>query len=259
MCELFGFTGAKQKDVRQELTEFFRHSIIHSSGWGMADFSPTDGQRRIRFYTEPVSARKSTFVSSLLQQPVSCQNVMAHIRRATVGGISSKNCHPFVRVDVSGRQWHLIHNGTIFSGLLLMPYRKKQEGDTDSERILLYLIDQMDAAITKKGAALNSFERFRVVEQMISALSYRNKLNLIIYDGSQMYVHVNMKDTLYSRETEEGTCIATVPLTEEKWEPLPLTTLQVFQNGQLKYRGKNHHNEYIDTIHLTDMSYEYNI
>lgn len=246
-------------DVRVELAEFFAHSIQHASGWGMADFSPADDQRRVCFYTEPVSARESRFVHSLLQQDVSCQTMMAHIRRATVGGISDKNCHPFMRTDNSGRTWHLVHNGTIFSGLLLMPYRNKQQGDTDSERILLYLIDQINEATAKKGAPLNGFERFRVVEQMISVLSYRNKLNLIIYDGEQMYVHVNMKDTLYSRETAEGICFATVPLTQEIWEPLPLTTLQVFQDGKLKYRGKDHHNEYVDAIHLTNMSYEYHI
>ena len=54
--------------------------------------------------------------------------------------------------------------------------------------------------------------------------------------------------------------IATVPLDEDSmWEALPLSTLLVYRSGELLYKGKNHHNEYIDVIGASLQKYEYHI
>lgn len=255
MCELFGFSSGCEMNMKQYLTEFFSHSTQHPNGWGLAEFK---GDAPI-LRTEPISAYKSTLLHKIIEEGISAKILMAHIRKATVGGIRPENCHPFFMRDNMGNGWTLMHNGTIFSGLELIPYTSKQKGDTDSERILMYLIDKINDAAEKRENGLNSFERFKVVEQMISELSYRNKLNLIIFDGNQMYVHVNMKDTLFYQEETGGICFATVPLNNRKWEPVPLTSLLVYRDGHLKYKGKNHHNEYVDAMNSISASYSYNI
>lgn len=255
MCELFGFSSQHCRNISNELKEFFSHCVEHPNGWGLARVSGAS----VSIHTEPVTASDSGLLPKLLEDNAASQTVLAHIRRATVGGVNLKNCHPFVRTDNMGRMWLLIHNGTIFSGMKLIRYQTKQDGDTDSERILLYLVDQIDEQAARKGCELNSFERFKVVERVIAELSYRNKLNLIIYDGQQMYVHVNMKDTLFIKTGENTVMFATVPLDEQGWEGLPLTTLFVYQEGKLVYRGKNHHNEYIDMTNTVAQQYDYNI
>ena len=255
MCELLGFSSRRKQNIDGYLHTFYSHCVNNPSGWGLAAF---DGQDS-RLYTEPVSADDSPLLPQILEKGIEAPTVLAHLRKATVGGIKPANCHPFVQKDSQGMQWTLMHNGTIFSGLELLPYQEKQVGDTDSERILLYLVDRINGEIGRKGCELNAFERFKVVEQMIDKLSYRNKLNLIIYDGEQMYVHVNMEGTLFYKSDESSTLFATVPLDEQGWEPLPLTTLFVYQNGKLQYRGKNHHNEYIDVIGASVQQYDYNI
>ena len=41
--------------------------------------------------------------------------------------------------------------------------------------------------------------------------------------------------------------LATVPLSEEAWQPLPFTRLMAFYNGRLLKTGTNHENEYIES------------
>jgi glutamine amidotransferase len=250
MCELFGYSSRKEKDLKPYLKEFFRHSVRHPNGWGLATF---DGG--VKVHTETVSAVKSERLPALLEELPDCKVLLAHIRRATIGGVKPENCHPFVRTDFAGRTWTLMHNGTVFDDSKLFPYQKVQIGDTDSERILLYLIDKMNEKIARSTTPLNSFERFRVVERVVDDLSYRNKLNLIIYDGSKCYVHVNMRDTLYVRKDEDGAMFATTPLEPQGWEPLPLNSVLVYEEGTLKYRGRDHHNEYLDVMGRVTLDY----
>ena len=253
MCELFGFSSRQGKSLKPYLREFFRHSVRHPNGWGLATF---DDGGEVKVQTETVSAEKSERLPGIIDALPESKVLLAHIRRATVGGVKPENCHPFVRTDAAGRTWTLIHNGTIFSGTELHPYRKQQVGDTDSERILLYLIDKMNQKLAGRSDPLNSFERFKVAEQVVYELSYRNKLNLLIYDGSKLYVHVNMRNTLSVRHEAGGALFATTPLEPQGWEPLPLTSLLVYEAGVLKYRGRDHHNEYLDVMGRITLDYD---
>ncbi len=254
MCELFGFSSPKDRDLTPYLTEFFRHSVTNPNGWGLVDFS--HGKPQIQ--TEPVAANQSRTVAGILRSPFVQKTALAHIRRATIGSVNSKNCHPFYRRDNYGREWLLMHNGTVFNGLPVYAFEGLVEGTTDSERILAHLILQVNAA-QQSGEALNSLQRFRLVEAMVSVLSERNKLNLILFDGQLMYVHTNMRGTLYYKEEDGGVVFATVPLDKGPWQEVPLSTLLAYQDGRLTYRGRAHHFEYIDPAINTSSTFDYNI
>lgn len=257
MCELFGFSSQTEKDLSAYLNEFFSHSDAHPNGWGLANFSDNNN---IELHTECVSANESNVLPKLLSENTIFSNVFAHIRRATIGNVRIENCHPFIESDSNGCKWTLMHNGTIFSGTELVPYQKIQKGSSDSERILLYLIDNINSEIRRNGRALGSYEKFKVVEKVISDLSYRNKINLIIYDGEQMYVHCNMKNTLFSKNIDGGVLFSTVPLDYSPiWQPVELTRLLVYKSGELIYKGKVHHNEYTDVMGLVPERYNYAI
>ena len=251
MCELFGFYANKEKRLQPYLTEFFRHSVRHPNGWGLATFE--NGEPNVR--TEMISAEKSGILPELVHSLPDSKLLLAHIRRATIGGVKPENCHPFVRTDVSGRTWTLMHNGTIFSGNELNRYMEIQNGDTDSERILLYLMDRINQKTDRTGLALSLEKRIETVEEAIRELSYRNKLNLLMYDGSVLYAHVNMLDTLFVRQEDGGVMISTTPLEASGWEPLPLNSLLVYNNGTLVYQGENHRNEYIDVMGRITLEY----
>lgn len=255
MCELFGFTSEYCKDLTPYLTEFFSHSTYHPNGWGIAKRNGA----KFDIQTEPVCANKSKIIGGIINSLQPQDFLLAHIRLATVGKIQKNNCHPFTGTDKSGRQWVLIHNGTIFNGTELFPYSEKQEGNTDSERILLYLIDQINYGIYKKGSGLNADERTKIIESIINTISRRNKLNLLITDGELLYVHTNMKNTLYYKDDSNSTMFATTPLGNELWHNVPMCTLHIYQNGKLKYSGKNHHNEYIESIQFINENSNFNL
>ena len=141
MCELLGFTSEKNTDISDYLRTFFSHSSSNPHGWGMMY---ENGSRII--LKEAVSAEQSSFLSDIIDSLSPQRNLLAHIRFATVGSINENNCHPFTGRDITGRQWTLIHNGTIYSGSRLIPYLNNQCGDTDSERLFLFLMDTLNNA-----------------------------------------------------------------------------------------------------------------
>ena len=124
-------------------------------------------------------------------------------------------------------------------------YKKVQEGETDSERVLLYIVDAINRKEIELGKELNQKERFELLDTLVCDVSRGNKLNLIIYDGDNFYVHTNEAHTLHQLETPEGRYFSTKPLSDEDWQPVPLTQLLAYQDGELVYQGTKHHHEYI--------------
>ncbi len=247
MCELFGLSGAEPVPVNKYLNELVKHSTDHPNGWGIAVFSGNG----VNVEKEPLPAYKSRYLKARLGHAFMARNMMAHIRLATIGYVDYENCHPFVRSDCTGRTWTLMHNGTIFDCPLLNEYVHSQEGRTDSERILLYLVDCIDMEIKKKGGDLSGSERFSVIDRVIGSISEGNKVNLLIYDGEIMYVHSNFRDSLFLKKTGNCTLIATAPPDNEEWEAVPLNRPLGYVDGERIYTGTGHGNEYIfDPEHM---------
>ena len=138
MCELLGLCAKAPVDVHGYLKSFYSHSVHHPHGWGL--MREQDGQTEI--IKEPVCATGSRIISETIRKTKPQTHMLAHIRLATVGAKKYNNCHPYTGFDTSGRQWTLIHNGTIYSGVQLAKYLSKQSGDTDSERVFLYMLDE---------------------------------------------------------------------------------------------------------------------
>ena len=242
MCELFGVSGQDSISVNHYLKEFTSHSTHHPNGWGMAIFY----DNAVNLEKEPIRACDSNYLRERLKHPFQTRTMMAHIRLATRGIMNYENCHPFVKRDDSDRAWTLIHNGTIFESKELDRYVGKQNGATDSERILLYLIDQINYKMREKGDDLMEEERFEVVDSMIHKISLHNKVNLLIYDGELFYVHTNLKNSLYQKQHKSAMIFATVPLDDEEWKPVEFMTLLAYQEGKLRFIGRKHENEYIE-------------
>ena len=241
MCELYGFSGKREKQLNRDLREFFGHSADHPDGWGLV--LPEGPCPYMKKAPEP--AFKSREVRDFLSGPRSARVCLAHIRQATIGYDEYCNTHPFLGTDISGRTWILIHNGTIFEGNLLSPYMYRQKGWTDSERILLCLIARMSAAARKAERQLEDGERFQVLETLVRELAPANKLNLLIYDGTLLYAHYNARGTLHVREEEDAVTFSTAPLAEGSWQEAPFCRLTAWKEGRLLYEGKEHEHEYI--------------
>lgn len=244
MCELLGINTNTAIDVNKYLYTFFSHSVNHPHGWGI--MRSVNG--RYTTFKEPVRAIDSGVITDITTKTEMQTNLLAHIRLATVGITKYNNCHPFTGLDLEGRQWTLIHNGTIYSGTMLMKYLNTQIGETDSERIFIYLLNEMNDAVKKNGAPLTKNQRFEIINRLVTELSPRNKLNLMIFDGDVLYVHKNMKDTLYFKEIFEGYVFSTQPLDDEKWSPFPTSQVIAYKNGAILFEGTPHGHEFVPTL-----------
>ena len=243
MCELFAFSSKKPKDLTDALTRFYARSVDQPNGWGLAEY---DDEGRMCMHKGPERAVDSIVLPRLIGEGIPRKRVLGHIRLATVGSINVNNCHPFVAYDGTGREWTLIHNGTVFNSAALIRYYRRQEGETDSERLLLYLMDLIDEKPRRVGHPLNKDERFDVIQSMLASIADRNKLNLFIYDSEQFYVHANNAPAmLYYLEDktpgDESLMFATQPFTEGDWKEVPKTRLLAFNDGKFTREGVNHH------------------
>ena len=242
MCELFGVTANRKIKINDLLSRFFEHSVEHRNGWGLA-FLDHDS---VSIEKEPIRASDSLYLKNRLTGRIETSRCMAHIRKATMGDVSFSNTHPFSKRDESGRTWVLVHNGTIFDSPVLSAYQYSQEGSTDSERILLYIVDQMNKHYIRE---LNSFdvnERIKLVDNIIRKIVPGNKLNIMLYDGDYFYVHKNEEGTLYKSEHSGSVIFSTHPLQDKGWEEVPQNRLMVYKDGELIHLGKRHEYTYVE-------------
>ncbi len=241
MCELLGFSSAKPADVRDYLREFYSHSERHPHGWGL--MRENGGHRDI--IKENCKASESIILGDIINGTSPQKNMLAHIRFATVGSIKYENCHPYSAKDLTGREWTLIHNGTIFSARDLIKYMNTQKGDTDSERLFLYLMDRVNEV--QGQSPLSAGKRFELVEEIIIKAAPRNKLNLMIFDGELLYVHKNMRDTMRYKHFSDGYIFSTTALGDD-WGDFPMAQLIAFRNGEIVFNGKTHDGIFVPTL-----------
>ena len=157
MCELFGVTANRRVKINELLKRFFEHSCDHRNGWGLAFLDDNS----VSIEKEPIRASDSLYLKNRLTGRIETARCMAHIRKATIGDVNFSNTHPFSKRDESGRIWVLVHNGTIFESPVLSAYQYKQEGTTDSERILLYIVDQVNKHYIREQNSFDANDRIR--------------------------------------------------------------------------------------------------
>ncbi len=129
----------KSQNALMEQSKGDMQGYAHGHGWGVADYpngSPiVEKHVWAAFHGEHFSRKAAR---------VYARTVVAHVRRATVGGTSIENTHPFHH----GR-WIFAHNGTIpnFDQVRAKMldhidplHRSEIKGTTDSEHVFRYLL-----------------------------------------------------------------------------------------------------------------------
>lgn len=213
---------------------------------------------------EPEPASDSSFVRFIESQPLTSTCIMAHVRYATAGAPSFANTHPFIR-ELGGQMHLFAHNGGlegIWDKISLQSGAYTPVGDTDSEFAFCVLLERL--APLWRGAigpaALQ--DRLRIVADTAAELARLGPANFLYSDGEVLFVHAHQRHwdegggrfseprppglSLTSRSDllakglhveaphseTDAICVASVPLTEEGWTPLPEGIVLALRQGR---------------------------
>lgn len=260
MCELFAMSSKVETSVSFSLAEFGQHggnTDIHGDGWGLATYEG----KIASVYREDEPAAFSQKLKFIQAHPFKTHCVISHIRRATVGEVALRNTQPFVR-HINGRSHVFAHNGdlaaiedkSIMNGCVL-------EGETDSERAFCYLISSL-APLWEAGTP-SLQDRSALVDKIFTELAELGIANFLYSDGDYLYAFANKRNQLNGNieppgmyflerqcrcdskalksagvdincDPQQVFLFASVPLTDEQWQPLAQCKLLVVENGDLK-------------------------
>ncbi len=250
MCELFAMSTRLPSTVTLSLEEFSHHggrTGPHKDGWGIAWYEQGD----VHLLKEATSASNSRTMQFIKDNPFHSDMVLCHIRKATQGDVASRNCQPSLRE--LGGVWHsFAHNGNL-KGLQDDARFKtgsyQSVGETDSEYAFCALMDRMQP-LWHSGQRPSYDARLAVVQAFAADLRNLGPANFLYSDGEVLFAHAHQRHQAdgtirapglwrLARHCAEGgvfegtgvhvaargaeqdvVLIASVPLTQENWQPL---------------------------------------
>ncbi|GEM_PF-3381013 len=138
-----------------------------------------------------------------LAETIHSRIVLFHARRRTVGDAEVINTHPFTY-----GKFMFIHGGTLrnwkaLEEALLPEWREKLQGDTDSERLFFFLLQNIE------GDILPGLKQ--AVEKVREITDY-DYMNFILSDGESLYAYSSGERPLYfwKGKVEEELCCSSL-------------------------------------------------
>jgi glutamine amidotransferase len=242
LCRLFAFSSDDEKNINEQLIQFFSGSKYHPHGWGLAVYKDN---KNLKIAKEPMEAKESKLCYEITNHSICTKLSLAHIRKATVGNVTLENTHPFVR-KLEDKKWIFCHNGTIdYPHWNLDGYKPK--GETDSEKIFCTILNNLPKKSKNIERVYNS------ILNTIGDISSYGKLITIFTDGERLFVYSNLEKHLYFLKGEKDILFSTKPLdNNQSWMPLPKDTLYVYKDGKNVFKSlvKNDKNKLYDNLIL---------
>lgn len=262
MCELFCLSSHFPTVATFSLAAFAQHGGKNGSaidGWGIALYD----RRDLRLYKEPEPASDSAWLDFIEGHGLASRILLSHIRHATRGAVSYANTQPFTR-ELGGRMHVFAHNGQldkIETRLAGGWERFLPLGETDSEIAFCILLERL-SALWRDGSTPPIEKRISVVARFAEALRALGPANFLYADGDAVFAHAHRRlqadGTISSpglwhlhracaidtdalpqagvtiepvSDGQRITLLASVPLTDEAWQPLAEGEVVVLQDG----------------------------
>lgn len=268
MCELFAVSSRLPTTVGFTLERLARRGGVegpHRDGWGVAFYD----ERDVFLLREPRAAAESELVQYIEQHAPPSRLVISHIRRATHGEPALRNTQPFIR-ELGGSTHVFAHNGEL-TGIErrrdFIPGRFRPIGDTDSELVFCSLLDRLDGLWSATGGLPALTDRLAIVAEFAAELRGFGPANFLYADGDALFAHAHKRIQpdghtgppglhLLQRHCEESasdlatsgvtlttvpqdTCLlASVPLTDESWQPLAEGEVITITHGRIVGRHR---------------------
>lgn len=251
MCELFAMSSRYPTSVGFSLETLARrggHDGPHKDGWGVAYFEDHD----VFLLRESSPAAESGLVRFMEKNGPPSNLVLSHIRLATQGEPALRNTQPFQR-ELGGRAHVFAHNGNmpgIKEKCCLDSQRFTPVGDTDSELAFCCLLERLGKLWDHSTDGAPSVDaRLEIVANFAAWLRPLGAFNFVYSDGDALFVHshrrtqsdgeirppglhllvrssneqavdLSQSGIMLAPVAQELALVASVPLTDEPWEPI---------------------------------------
>jgi predicted glutamine amidotransferase len=251
MCQLLGMNCNVPTDICFSFEGFRARggkTDEHRDGWGIAFFETLG----CRIFLDVNPSVNSAIAELVRHYPIRSKHVIAHIRKATVGGVALENCHPFQR-ELWGRYWVFAHNGDLpnFHPENAGVYRPV--GQTDSERAFCLILETLRQTFPDQKPPLHQL--YTALKDITTTIAAWGTFNYLLSDGEHFFAHSSTKLCYIVRQApfaaahlidedltvdfqelttahDRVAVIATTPLTDnEVWTLIQPGELLVFQDG----------------------------
>lgn len=263
MCELFCMSSRQPTLATFTLDRFAARGGLDGrtiDGWGLAFYDAGD----LRLYREPEPARDSLWLQYVQRRHLPARILLSHIRHATRGAVTLANTQPFAR-EIGSRMHCCAHNGRLEAlgaqqTRALRRYRPL--GDTDSELAACMLFERMAALWDEWSAPPPLAERAAEFSTFATEMRALGPANFLYSDGITLFAHGHRRtqadghvappglwqlqrhcavDPAASVEAgvrldsagsaQDIALVASVPLTDENWQPLAEGQTLIIENG----------------------------
>ncbi|MES2525551.1 MAG: class II glutamine amidotransferase [Bdellovibrionota bacterium] len=190
MCELLGLSSHHETTINLSLTVLSmrgENPNMHGDGWGVAFHEGND----VRLIKDAGAAKNSPWVEFIKLQSIRSHDIIAHIRKSTIGKVSYSNTHPFIR-ELRGRVHSFAHNGTlrkIWDDERFKPIDYHPIGQTDSELAFCVLMDRLKKIWTTGGVIPPVGDRLKVIKQFADDIRSLGPGNFLYSDGEAFFAH----------------------------------------------------------------------
>jgi predicted glutamine amidotransferase len=257
MCQLLGMNSHLPASLTLSFTGFSQRGGCtdhHADGWGIAFFE-SEGDlpgKAARHFVDKESAATSPIAAMLKSYPIKSHNVVAHVRKATVGAVTLENCHPFTR-ELWGRYWVFAHNGDLKEFNPPLHGSFKPVGNTDSELAFCWLLQELN----KSHASVPSVEELTcTLAELVPQIAKHGTFNFLMSNGQALWAHASTKLCYVLRQhpfpevqlkdeditvdlsdlngpEDRQVIVVTEPLTtNEQWVAMEAGELQAFVDGR---------------------------
>jgi predicted glutamine amidotransferase len=192
MCRMLGVKADRSLVLTPELVTaenaLRRQSVEHPDGWGIAEFGGA-GWTRERGIAPALDSRDFVRVARRLHSATA----IAHVRKASVGGIALPNTHPFLHGG-----WAFAHNGTVqafdsrrasLERAIDPALRRRLEGETDSEHLCLLFLTYLVREPHRDALERSTRALLRLVRRIASSdpvgIPKPSSLNILCSDGDR--------------------------------------------------------------------------
>jgi predicted glutamine amidotransferase len=219
-CDLFLMSSNNSYHANNSLADFARLGSRNINGWGIGFYQ--DGRSRVvKSELRAVEDGNINNTFAKVSEVVSSNIILGHLRFTSRGSNIPQNNHPF-QLKFLDYDWLLIHNGSVSSGINLVPLERQLllDSNSDSPRVFEFLRERIiDYMMSEPKRSL--IEACRTAYGKLLDKDENGTYNVILSNGYLSFIFIHWRPFyLLHREKEAGdtAIISTIRLNQrEEW------------------------------------------